>query len=489
MPISDHTAYRTRQGASLPATCNPGDLFTDSVGGAVGLYVCVVANTWVGPFGTGTGTVTSVSASGGTETTTGSAITSTGTIRGVELINALGSTSTYGIVDGDRGKLLTSTRGPTSVQISLPQAGTAGSFAAGWFCVVKKVFGAATITITPATSLINGDVTLTIATGQTAKIISDGTDYQVEYFANNSASAGITNSAPGGNVPKTVDGIGNLEASQITDNGVDVIATGQNVNLETVTGNSHIRLSQALDTIELLAQSESLSIAGTAHTITTTAATSVSNVTPLWGAGKIGTEFQIGGSDESPNNNGKIVRYADSLLLDGEILIGKTSDSTFGKTTISAGIGISITNGAGSITIAQDPLTSGTVLSVLSANATLASATGTTYSSPGYGGTPLASTSEAQVGWVCPRAGTISKLYVITGSVAKVNTPATTITIRKAGVDTAVTLLLTQTTATVSSDLTHSFSVVAGDVITISFTTTGAAAVSTSIAGISFVLN
>lgn len=131
----------------------------------------------------------------------------------------------------------------------------------------------------------------------------------------------------------------------------------------------------------------------------------------------------------------------------------------------------------------------GSVLSVLSSNATLATATGTTYSSPGYGGTPMAATSEATVGWVCPRAGTIGTLYMITGSVAKVNTPVTTVTIRKNGADTTVTLTLTQTTSTVSSDLTHSFTVAAGDTITLSFATTGVAAVSTSIAGVSFLLN
>lgn len=131
----------------------------------------------------------------------------------------------------------------------------------------------------------------------------------------------------------------------------------------------------------------------------------------------------------------------------------------------------------------------GSVLSVLSSNATLATATGTTYSSPGYGGTPMAATSEATVGWVCPRAGTIGTLYIITGSVAKVNTPVTTVTIRKNGADTTVTLTLTQTTATVSSDVTHTFTVAAGDTITLSFATTGVAAVSTSIAGVSFLLN
>lgn len=131
----------------------------------------------------------------------------------------------------------------------------------------------------------------------------------------------------------------------------------------------------------------------------------------------------------------------------------------------------------------------GSALTCLSNDSTLATAAGTIYTSPGNDGTPLTITTESAVGWVVPRAGTITNLYVRTGSVAKVNTPATAIVVRKNGSDTALTVAaMTQTTATTSSDTTHSFTVAAGDVITVSLTTTGAAAVSTSIASISFLL-
>lgn len=131
----------------------------------------------------------------------------------------------------------------------------------------------------------------------------------------------------------------------------------------------------------------------------------------------------------------------------------------------------------------------GTILAVPVNNTVLAQATGTVFSSPGNDGAALSIGTEGNVSFPVTRAGTIRNLFVRTGGTAKVNTPATTITIRKNGVDTVVTLVLTQTINTTSSDLTHSFTVVAGDLITISFATTGAASVSTSIAGVSFELD
>lgn len=128
----------------------------------------------------------------------------------------------------------------------------------------------------------------------------------------------------------------------------------------------------------------------------------------------------------------------------------------------------------------------GAILAVPVNNTVLATATGTVYTSPGNDGTALSIATEGNVSFPITRTGTIRNLFVRTGGTAKVNTPATTITIRKNGVDTTVTLVMTQTVNTSTSDTTHSFAVVAGDLITLSFTTTGVAGVSTSIAGVSF---
>lgn len=133
--------------------------------------------------------------------------------------------------------------------------------------------------------------------------------------------------------------------------------------------------------------------------------------------------------------------------------------------------------------------TQGSVLSCPVNNTVLATATGTVYTAPGNDGTPLTITAEGNVSFPLPRAGVIRNLFVRTGSTGKTNTPVTVITIRKNGVDTNVTLNMTQTINTTTSDTTHSVSGAQGDLITISLVTTGVAAVSTSIAAISFQLD
>lgn len=127
--------------------------------------------TWATPSG-GTGTVTSVDATQGVETVSGSAITTTGTIRGSIIVNAQTGT-TYTVLTGDRGKLVTHSNG-SSIAVTLPQAG--GTFPANWYYHTQNL-GAGLVTITPTTSTIDGAATLTIPTGQGVTIVSDGTNY------------------------------------------------------------------------------------------------------------------------------------------------------------------------------------------------------------------------------------------------------------------------------------------------------------------------
>ena len=122
----------------------------------------------------GSGTVTSVDASGGVETASGSAITATGTVRAAELVNAQTGT-TYTYLTGDRGKLVTHSNA-SAIAGTLPQAG--GTFPAGWFMDVRNL-GAGSLTVTPTTSTIDGAATLVLDTGQFARIVSDGTNYQI----------------------------------------------------------------------------------------------------------------------------------------------------------------------------------------------------------------------------------------------------------------------------------------------------------------------
>ncbi|NDZ12034.1 hypothetical protein C7T35_15490 [Variovorax sp. WS11] len=128
--------------------------------------------------GGGSGTVTSVDASGGVETASGSPITATGTIRASTLVNAQTGT-TYTYVTGDRGKLVTHSNA-SAIAGTLPQA--TSTFGSGWFMRVKNK-GAGTLTITPTTSTIDGVATLVLTTGQWAVIVSDGTNYQAYVYA------------------------------------------------------------------------------------------------------------------------------------------------------------------------------------------------------------------------------------------------------------------------------------------------------------------
>ena len=92
----------------------------------------------------------------------------------VRLINAQTGTS-YTYLDGDRAKLLTHSNG-SPIASGLPQA-NASTFEAGWYMYVSNV-GVGTLTITPATSTINGASTYVLTTGQSVQVVSDGTNYK-----------------------------------------------------------------------------------------------------------------------------------------------------------------------------------------------------------------------------------------------------------------------------------------------------------------------
>jgi hypothetical protein len=64
-----------------------------------------------------------------------------------------------------------------AVAVSLAQASVSNLFLDGWACYVKNK-GAGAVTITPATSTIDGAATLVLAQNQGALIWSDGTNYQ-----------------------------------------------------------------------------------------------------------------------------------------------------------------------------------------------------------------------------------------------------------------------------------------------------------------------
>lgn len=137
--------------------------------------------------GGGSGTVTSVDASCGLKTSSGSAITTSGSIVGSRAVNAQTGT-TYTVLDGDCGKLVT-TSNAASIAVTLPQAGASSQFVAGWSAIISNI-GAGTNTITPTTSTINGGATLDLMTNQAAMIVSDGTNYSALIFRSGSTGTG-----------------------------------------------------------------------------------------------------------------------------------------------------------------------------------------------------------------------------------------------------------------------------------------------------------
>lgn len=120
--------------------------------------------------GGGTGTVTSVATGCGIS---GGTITTTGTIKRSEAVNAQTGT-TYTILDGDCGKLI-SGGNASSQAYTLPQA-NGSTFISGWLVDIENT-GAGTLTITPTTSTIDGAASLALTTNQGVRIVSDGTNY------------------------------------------------------------------------------------------------------------------------------------------------------------------------------------------------------------------------------------------------------------------------------------------------------------------------
>ena len=158
--------------------------------------------------GAGTGTVTSITPGAGhvssvTAACSQTAITAAGTVSTAECTNAQTGT-TYAIVDGDRGKLVTASNA-ASQAYSIAQAGNSSAFQAGWYVDVSNVSTNAlgVVTITPTTSTINGAATLKVLQGQSVRIVSDGTNYQISQLTGSRAVKIQTFTSNGTYTPST----------------------------------------------------------------------------------------------------------------------------------------------------------------------------------------------------------------------------------------------------------------------------------------------
>lgn len=97
--------------------------------------------------------------------------------------------ASYTVVAGDENRVTTYSHS-TAVAVALPAATTTGFTAGAYFTEVN--IGVGTVTITPTTSTINGASSLVLATGQSARITSDGTNYAAELGAGAGGVTGVT---------------------------------------------------------------------------------------------------------------------------------------------------------------------------------------------------------------------------------------------------------------------------------------------------------
>jgi hypothetical protein len=164
--------------AARPGACMVGQMyFATDAAVAQNLAYCTSAGTWTMLAGGGAG------------------------------VNTQTGTS-YTLQDGDSGKLVTLSNA-SAVGVTLPRAGASSWFMAGWMVDVQNR-GAGNVTITPATSTIDGVASLVLAQNQGARIFSDGSNY---FTQRGVGSAGST-------VPSTTnllggDGSGGVGNTQI----------------------------------------------------------------------------------------------------------------------------------------------------------------------------------------------------------------------------------------------------------------------------------
>lgn len=199
--------------------------------------------------GAGTGTVTSISAARGARTSSGSPITATGTIYGDETVNAQTGTS-YALAATDRGALVTFSDAG-AIAVSIAQAGTTG-FENGYYVDIKAKTGSGTVTITPTTSTINGAANYALTAGQSIRVISDGTNYQV--LAGGSVATGTVTSVDASGGVQTVSGSPITTTGTIRSANVINAQTGTSYALVSGDRGKHVTLSNASSIAVSIAQ-------------------------------------------------------------------------------------------------------------------------------------------------------------------------------------------------------------------------------------------
>lgn len=297
---------------------------------------------WTAPPGNASstpGSVTSIATGCGL---TGGTITTTGTISESVTVNAQTGAGAYAIVNGDCGKLISRNQS-AAVADTIAQAGSGGSFAAGWSTEYQCV-GAGGCKITPATSTIDGAASINLLQNQGVKIVSDGTNYytlrskgakfittdptgactDATFFAINTATGKLTgcvngayaNIPDGGATPTdpTASTTGNFWVVRTSVSTLtigpscaaipnDCLLTYGALSYDLVTSPTAVIASGTTDTAYIYVDGSTVKVGTNTAGITCTGCTAVTGVTgfpantiPLWTWTIVGGEWPAGGT-------------------------------------------------------------------------------------------------------------------------------------------------------------------------------------------------
>jgi hypothetical protein len=364
------------------------------------------------------GTVTSVNVSAGTTglTATGGPITSSGTItlEGT-LVVANGGTGQTSYTDGQL--LIGNSTGNTLTKATLT-AGSGVSIANGGGSITISATGTGgTVTSVSGTGTVNG-ITLTGSVTTTGSLTLGGTLSGVDLT---SQVTGVLPVANGGSGQSTyTDGqllIGN--------------STGNTLTKATLTAGTGISVTNGGGAITIAATN-----LGTVTSIDASGGSTGMSFTggPVTSSG---TLTLAGTLDVDNGGTGQ------NSYTDGQILIGNSTGNTLTKSTLTAGTGVNITNGNGSITIAAT--NNGTVTSVdVSGGTTGLTTSGGPVTSSGTitlggtlavanGGTGQTSYTDGQLLIGNSTGNTLSKATLTAGAGISITNGAGAITITASG--------------------------------------------------------